>query len=104
MSYFETEFFKLEEEILLLKQFKIVGIAVYMLFVLYWSHLSRVPLVAYAVASPPLTYILGTLSLHPLLTHWKTLQKHNKRMELPPASKTLTLHTLTIILYPVHTI
>lgn len=33
MSYFEMEFLKLEEEILLWKQFKIVGIAVYMLFV-----------------------------------------------------------------------
>lgn len=55
MSYFEMEFLKLEEEILLLKQFKIVGIAVYMLFVLYWSHLLRVPLVACVVTSPPLT-------------------------------------------------
>ena len=103
MSYFETEFLKLEEEILLLKQFKRVGIAVYMLFVLSWSHLSRVPLVAYVVASPPLTS-LEHFPPHTLLTHWKTLQKHNKRRELPPAPKTLTLHTLTIILYSVQTL
>lgn len=97
------EFLNLEEEILFLKGFKIFGIAVCMLFVLYWSYLSSFLLFDNLVTSPPCTSV-EHFSARTLLTHWKSLEKYDERTELPSTPKILILHTLVVILYPVHKI